>query len=341
VCSLLTSDSVVKPRFSEVDSLRAVACALVVFGHAGRGLAFPIVAELARGSGLFGVLLFFAISGYVVPSSLRGERWGGVKNFAIRRFWRLYPPLWFALAVACVAETPAIKDGRLLWGFTMLPSLLGGKGLVQSHFWTLEVELVFYLILAALFFIFGRLGRGVVFIFYLISIGFYIGLLGDVRGANYWERFPLYIATMFYGASCRIIMQHYSPVSSKWKRSTLLGVATGLLVIWPAKTAYFGLMESSVYQLESSVLLLLVISSFLIWVIIRPVKIEWLSHIGRWTYSVYLLHLSVRRFLGASLEWLPHWAYITVVIVISFALGAAAYRWIEQPSDRIGKRLAG
>jgi len=332
-----------KLRFSEVDSLRAVACALVILGHAGRPMASSILSELARGSGLFGVLLFFAISGYVVPSSLRGGRWGGVKNFAIRRFWRLYPPLWFAVVVACVADPSIIKDGRLPWGLTMLPSL-SGAGLVQLHFWTLEIELVFYLIIASLFFIFGGLNRLVIAGGYLVSILLYLNFVEDIRGLNYWSHFPLYIAIMFYGASCRMIMQFHSSRSAKWRQGVLLGLATGLLMIWPMRAAYLGVIERNEAQLESAVLLLSVIVVFILWVIIRPVKIAWLAYLGRWTYSVYLLHGVVLYFCSRVLllqSFMPAWGYVSVVTSLSFALGAAAYRWIEQPSDRIGKRIAG
>jgi len=50
-----------------------------------------------EGWGGLGVLLFFAISGYVIPNSLRGTRVRGLKRFVIHRFFRLWPTFWLCL----------------------------------------------------------------------------------------------------------------------------------------------------------------------------------------------------------------------------------------------------
>jgi len=326
-------------HFSEIDSLRAVACALVVLAHTGKGEGFLILHELQRGGGAGGVLLFFAISGYVIPSSLRGERWGGVKRFAIRRFWRLYPPLWFTLIVVCLWVNPsAIKDGTLGWGLTMLPSLAGAP-LAQGVFWTLEIELVFYLVVIFLFLIFGRFNRVIIGTCYLAFLSLYWIFPEDIRSLNYWGCLPLYLAIMFYGAFCRRIVHDDTSYLGISMRSAALGVTTGLLTIWPIQIGYFGLIERDYHQLKASALLFAVVFLFLFWIVIRPVKITWLSHVGRWTYSTYLLHLSTIYGLSKMLTWLPAWGYIIVSVSLSFFVGAVAYRWIEQPSDRIGKRL--
>jgi len=326
-------------RFSEIDSLRAVACALVVFAHSAGGISSSILSELARGGGVYGVLLFFAISGYVVPSSLRGERWVGLKRFAIRRFWRLYPPLWFTLIVVGLGVKPSvIKDGSLIWGLTMIPSLAGAP-LVQGPFWTLEIELVFYITVAFLFLILGHLNRVIIGACYLSFVSLYLVFPEDIRGLNYWDRLPLYLAIMFYGAFCRKMVHNDAFYLGASMRSIVLGLATGLLAIWPIQIGYLGLIERDSHQLTASALLLAVVCTFLFWIIIRPVKITWLSHVGRCTYSTYLLHLSIIYWASKMLTWLPAWGYIMVSVSLSFVVGAVAYRWIEQPSDRIGKRL--
>jgi peptidoglycan/LPS O-acetylase OafA/YrhL len=40
--------------------------------------------------GLYGVFVFFMVSGYIVPASL--ERRGSVRGFWVSRVFRLYPP---------------------------------------------------------------------------------------------------------------------------------------------------------------------------------------------------------------------------------------------------------
>ena len=45
-------------------------------------------------TGLYGVLVFFLVSGYIIPASL--ERHGRVRTFWIGRVFRIYP-LWSSL----------------------------------------------------------------------------------------------------------------------------------------------------------------------------------------------------------------------------------------------------
>src|SRR5215469_2826269 len=99
------------------QALRALACLLVVFAHyghlfvlepdtVGRLCFCPPLTDLPRAAFLrvftlcdawhfspanFGVALFFLVSGFVIPFSLRRNSLGG---FFVRRFFRLYPTLW-------------------------------------------------------------------------------------------------------------------------------------------------------------------------------------------------------------------------------------------------------
>src|SRR6266436_963271 len=71
-----------------LDGWRAVSILLVVVSHGGLDMVVP---------GGLGVTIFFFISGFLITSLLISEfrRDGGIslKNFYLRRFWRLAPPL--------------------------------------------------------------------------------------------------------------------------------------------------------------------------------------------------------------------------------------------------------
>ena len=108
--------------------------------------------------GKYGVMLFFLVSGYVIPMSL--ERHGSLRRFWVGRLFRIYPAflaacaLMGALIVAGVlrltAPLQAESIGGALAHVTMLQDLLGVRGLVRV-FWTLSYEMTFYLMVAGLF----------------------------------------------------------------------------------------------------------------------------------------------------------------------------------------------
>ncbi|WP_433325121.1 acyltransferase family protein [Spirillospora sp. CA-294931] len=148
-------------RLAWLDALRGIAALLVALHHASY-LYLPSVQTGLTGRfdpGWYGVLVFFLVSGYIVPASL--ERHGSVRRFWIGRFFRIYP----LLAVACaIAVLPVVLGaGRLRAGLdeydtatalaahlTMLQDVLAVPN-AMNVLWTLSYEMVFYLLVVALF----------------------------------------------------------------------------------------------------------------------------------------------------------------------------------------------
>ncbi|MBX6766364.1 MAG: acyltransferase, partial [Actinomadura rubrobrunea] len=65
---------------------------MLVALHHGSYVFLPDLQSALAGRfdpGHYGVLVFFLVSGYIVPASL--ERHGSVRAFWISRFFRLYP----------------------------------------------------------------------------------------------------------------------------------------------------------------------------------------------------------------------------------------------------------
>ncbi|GGL00745.1 hypothetical protein Sme01_40700 [Sphaerisporangium melleum] len=163
-------------RQSWLDALRGVAALIVVFEHSLDPLLPEVRAAISPwfDFGQYGVLVFFLVSGYVVPISL--ERRGSVRGFWITRLFRLYP-LWALAAAAgtvfAVAEVytrlPAQAAERpwtaLLAHLTMLQDLLQVPAVINV-FWTLSYEMAFYLLVTA-FFVTGvrRTGLGAALVF--------------------------------------------------------------------------------------------------------------------------------------------------------------------------------
>ena len=155
-----TRAAVSAPRLGWLDALRGIAVLAVVFQHAGPQLVDPLYhrIHLRLDPGIFGVFLFFLVSGYIVPASL--ERRGSVREFWVGRIFRIYP-LYVAVFLAAALLLPRSHSGvdasvfRQPWlsaaaNGLMLQDLLGvTNGLKVA--WTLSYEMVFYYLVSALF----------------------------------------------------------------------------------------------------------------------------------------------------------------------------------------------
>src|SRR5689334_23533688 len=120
-------------RLAWLDALRGWAAAVVAVFHLspvvlGREPHLRILAVIDLGK--YGVLLFFLVSGYVIPLSL--ERHGSLRRFFLGRLFRIYPAY---LATIGAAALLGAWHGGLLAHAGMLLDPLGQRGAVRV-FWT-------------------------------------------------------------------------------------------------------------------------------------------------------------------------------------------------------------
>jgi peptidoglycan/LPS O-acetylase OafA/YrhL len=151
-------------RDAALDGLRGLAILLVFIFHYGGGLQSTRPAQ--RLAGYFtqfswcGVVLFFALSGFLITGSLweMSHTANRLRNFYARRALRILPLYIFALLAVAVAAIvtgahftqlrPLLVFVFFLQNFPHLSSyaLSTPSPLPLYHFWTLAVEEQFYLI---------------------------------------------------------------------------------------------------------------------------------------------------------------------------------------------------
>ncbi|MDP4504286.1 acyltransferase family protein [Nonomuraea turcica] len=148
------SSSSSSTRLAWLDALRGIGALAVVAEHLLPWF-LPALRPYWFNLGVYGILVFFLVSGYIIPTSL--ERHGDVRAFWISRIFRLYPlylsviALVLALAwwVPVRGEVP--RDGSAVAAHaTMLLDVVSVGG-VADTMWTLSYEMVFYLLVTALF----------------------------------------------------------------------------------------------------------------------------------------------------------------------------------------------
>ncbi|MGW0804502.1 acyltransferase family protein [Nonomuraea sp. NPDC002799] len=143
-------------RLGWLDALRGVG-ALAVVGEHLLPWFLPGLRPYWFNLGVYGILVFFLVSGYIIPASL--ERHGDVRAFWVSRFFRLYPlylsviVLVLALAWWVPVREAVPRDGSAVAAHaTMLLDVVSVGG-VADTMWTLSYEMVFYLVVTALFLI--------------------------------------------------------------------------------------------------------------------------------------------------------------------------------------------
>ena len=146
-------------RFEFIDSLRGLSCLLVVYMHAAHLTNLPEMplpeALWLRWSitfidpGKVGVLIFFVISGYVVPRSLQRPQPLVLRRFVINRTFRILPAFWASIGIA-VLVMAALADREAsmaaILGNAVLAPQLFSAGWILDVYWSLQVELVFYVL---------------------------------------------------------------------------------------------------------------------------------------------------------------------------------------------------
>lgn len=212
-------------RSNNYDFMRVAAAVSVIISHqfALFGLPEPLVLQFQTLGG-FGVLIFFAISGYLV-----GHSWDSDPNllrFASRRLLRIWPAYILIVLICVFVVGPAFTSDRLgsyfsspvTWSYfknlififqPFLPGVFSDSPVQyvpNGVYWTLPIEMFCYLLVAALGLVgFMRFKWVLVFLTAAIVYWYYIRYdaqsVISTGGERYY--FVQYGTFFFYGVLLR------------------------------------------------------------------------------------------------------------------------------------------
>lgn len=138
---------VIAPHGSErstvLDGVRAVSILVVLWTH-----LFPFWLPglpLNESLGMFGMALFFILSGYLITGQLLKRP--PVTNFIARRLLRVLPAAWICLAIVWFVKPTDLETALsyLLFYANLPPQRLEAP---VDHFWSLCLEVQFYMLAA-------------------------------------------------------------------------------------------------------------------------------------------------------------------------------------------------
>jgi peptidoglycan/LPS O-acetylase OafA/YrhL len=132
-------------RIPSLDGLRAISIIFVVLGHMSKSGHAPVIFNQFAATG---VSIFFVISGYLITSILlrERERTGTInlREFYIRRAYRIFPAAFVFMAVAIVVFWPQFRWYHIAAGLLYVANYDLARPWVFGHLWSLSIEEQFY-----------------------------------------------------------------------------------------------------------------------------------------------------------------------------------------------------
>ncbi len=276
-------------RLLELDALRGLAAlSVVVFHFTINENAEKLGWEFRYG--VTGVDIFFIISGFVIFLTIQKVRkW---QDFAVSRLSRLYPTFWacvFITAAFMYAYQPEnLSWPMLLANLTMVPVYFGIENL-DGVYWTLLVEMVFYLWILVIY-----LAKGLDKIM-TISVVCTVGVVAFHLGKAFYLDFYEFISWKVQ------LLNHFPLFFSgilfyKLKYQGFAWRYVGLIFLCLMAAFYLhdkgGRSMYHVTWIEHNVILVLYHVLFFLFVLGRLTFLVWppLLFLGKISYSLYLLH---------------------------------------------------
>ncbi|MCY0949682.1 acyltransferase family protein [Streptomyces sp. H27-S2] len=336
-----------KPRrLAALDAVRILAALGVVFYHyvaldsawgEPTAAVFPRLRPLAV-YGWLGVEVFFLVSGFVICMSVWGRTVG---DFAVSRISRLFPAYWAGIAFTCLVllTWPEVRPLKSFADVVVNLSMLqGGVGVpnVDDAYWTLFVELKFYVLFAAVVALRGVTYRSCVLFCGLWTVAGVVAPTAD-SVALYFFAIPSHSPYFIAGIAFHL-MRRFRPNAVLW---AVVGVQFLL-----AQHYVHGRMISSLGRAVTDrtpawpahviiTLGFLVMAAIALGALDR-VQWRWLPHAGAITYPFYLIHMMagltlIHRFRD-DVAPVP---LVLSVTALMLTLAWGIHRFVERPLGRM------
>lgn len=334
-------------RNAGLDTLRALAIALVFANHYMLFVSGAPTLGWFGEIGWSGVDLFFALSGYLIGNQILGAiRRGqhGASRFSLSRFYarrllRTLPNFYVVLALfACWPYFRMDLVLPPLWQFLTFTQNIGLQpGTAFSHAWSLCVEEQFYFLLPALALLIAACRKPL-----LLA---WLAVAAEPEGSR------VFYTLIYYSSLCRFdelvvgvalaLLKNYH--GAVWARLTahgnwlLLAGCAALALVWSNFLAdhYGYAMTVYGYPLLALSFALLLLAALSPGALLQKLRIPGAGAIALWSYAIYLVHKTLCMLLRAPLQaqgWeADHWATVLLMAAASVLGGFLLYQLVERP----------
>lgn len=313
-------------RLKELDALRGLAALAVVLYHYTTQYnklyihSTPLGWELNKGS--LGVHLFFMISGFVIFLTI--DKISSSKAFIISRFSRLFPAYWFAIILTSSAVFIMGLPGEerdlvtILLNFSMIQGFFDIPD-VDGVYWTLLYELIFYILILALF-KFKLLTK----VNLIIVLGLCLNIANSLTDIFPWKLQLILLLEYNHLFGAGII--YYLIKKNGIRPSYSLTLFLCLIALW---------MQGSTENF------LIISSFFIVFYLFSLGKLQFIAvkpliWLGTISYSLYLLHQNIGYIIIRNIEGYGFSSNIAIIfaLMLSLLMAHAAQKLIERPTQK-------
>jgi peptidoglycan/LPS O-acetylase OafA/YrhL len=339
-----------KFRYIELDCLRGIAVTLVMLHHyvydydfhynlfpLNRFTSLYTYIQPAFYYGYLAVHLFFVISGFVIFMTI--ERSRNKMDFIVSRFSRIYPAYFCAVLITIMFLYILPLPNWDVFGFKeIVMNLTMSQGLFKIHnidqvYWTLSVEIKFYVIIYILF-LTGILNRvsmlgvcwlslSAISVIYNIPFKKYLDVLLILPFA------PLFVSGMLF---YKIKKQQ---ITNRNLTITLILAAYIIQSLWILENSEAG--NADIIIVGFIYLTFFIFSNRgLAFIINKP-----LLFLGSISYSLYLLHNVIGYVLIYQIRKITNLpvVYLLIPCVTTIAMAYFLHMYVEKPAMKLMRSL--
>ena len=323
-------------RILELDALRAMAAINLLLFHftylyqSKYGFTSPL--GIAYPYGKYGVQLFFMLSGLVNAMTLLGKHRS--EDFLVARLIRICPPFWAAMLInfllVCIMPLAAHPPTFAQWlaNLTIVPGLWG-QDCIEPVTWTLQVELLFYLVLLTWFSI-GALRRPLLLTWVTLAIVAAVclplkyswlvesttpyAIASSLNSVLILSTLPLFLIG--------ILLNERRCGRGSWMGHGAAIVGCGIV---------FHLIDQNDYNPAGTVFFTALLG-FSAFGKIPALRVKPIAFVAGISYSLFLLHNNLGSTLIYHLDrWIGPWPAIVLATVLVILIATVSTYWFERP----------
>lgn len=337
-------------RNSSLDFLRGIAIVGVIAVHASQEFSTNLThLDYLLSLGRFGVQLFFLVSAITICATWlhrKGEP-NCTRNFLIRRVSRIAPLFWLGIvAYAAIRHWENINVEDSLYAATLLSGFKANAvNSIVPGGWSIHVEVMFYLsfpLLAALlsaqrantlliglvawifYAYFGRDIASELFFPSLDSVS-----LREALYLSFLNQLPIFIIGIF-------VFRVLDSAQMQLSRIELV-----IFLFWITIAAFTAFYRQELSQ--AFVVVGIILGAFSYLILKYNLSIKWISHLGKYTYGMYICHFAVLSFLHNLFEpgsgLLVFLVMFISTLALSYFVAVLTYHFFEAPAEHSIRKI--